>query len=189
MLQIDHRASHDVDIFIDDPQVLSLLNPVVQEYDIAIQPTDYQTDGARALKLVFSGIGEIDFICCAGITSNPVVEMDICGRRVNVETPAEILAKKIFYRSQRLQPRDIFDLVATVRAIGIEAIAPPLQSIAGQCVQARDTINHMSPVFAEKIMDQLMEIRPRFADVPKTGWNEAIEALGEIINHESGHTL
>lgn len=189
MVQIDHRESHDVDIFIDDPQVLTLLNPAVQDYNLSIQPTDYQKDGTRALKLVFSGIGEIDFICCASLTSHPTLKMDVCGRSVDVETPAEIIAKKIYYRGQQFQPRDIFDLVATVRAIGIEEIAPPIQNILEQCVQARETVSRMSPVFSEKIMGQLIEIRPKFSDVPKAGCTEAMEALQEIIDYNANHTV
>ena len=64
MLQIDHRDSHDIDIFIDDPQYLPYLNPQTQGYDLVLDPSDYETDGSRALKIVFAGIGEIDFICC-----------------------------------------------------------------------------------------------------------------------------
>lgn len=30
MLQIDHRESHDIDIFVDDPQWLPFLNPESQ---------------------------------------------------------------------------------------------------------------------------------------------------------------
>lgn len=30
MLQIDHRESDDIDIFLDDPQVLPFLNPETQ---------------------------------------------------------------------------------------------------------------------------------------------------------------
>jgi len=53
MLQIDHRESFDVDIFIDDPQLLTFLNPTTQSYTLAIHPDDYETDGTRALKIIF----------------------------------------------------------------------------------------------------------------------------------------
>ncbi|MCG8559317.1 MAG: nucleotidyl transferase AbiEii/AbiGii toxin family protein [Hyphomicrobiales bacterium] len=32
MLQIEHRESHDIDLFIDDPQILPLLNPETQDF-------------------------------------------------------------------------------------------------------------------------------------------------------------
>lgn len=52
MLQIDHRESHDVDLFIDDPQILPLLNPLTQGYSTSTQPNDYDTDGTRMIKLI-----------------------------------------------------------------------------------------------------------------------------------------
>lgn len=62
MLQIDHRESHDVDLFIRDPQVLPYLNPETQGYALDIMPGSYVSDGVGSLKIVFDGVGEIDFI-------------------------------------------------------------------------------------------------------------------------------
>ena len=59
MLQINHRESHDIDLFIEDAQYLPYLNPETQDYDLALAPSDYETDGTRALKIVFDGVGEI----------------------------------------------------------------------------------------------------------------------------------
>ena len=68
MLQIDHRESHDIDLFLDDPQVLPFLNPGTQGYALDRAPDGYDTDGSHVLKLTFGEVGEIDFICCASIT-------------------------------------------------------------------------------------------------------------------------
>ncbi|WP_412507464.1 nucleotidyl transferase AbiEii/AbiGii toxin family protein [Roseovarius sp. SYSU LYC5161] len=68
MLQIDHRESYDVDIFISDPQYLSLLNPEVQGFNLALTPSDYSLEGGHALKISFGDAGEIDFICCSALT-------------------------------------------------------------------------------------------------------------------------
>ncbi len=62
MLQISHRESFDIDIFIDDPQVLPYLNPTTQGYTLQVNPDEYVSDGTHALKIVFAGIGEIDYI-------------------------------------------------------------------------------------------------------------------------------
>jgi hypothetical protein len=61
MLQIDHRESRDVDIFLRDPQLLGFLDPQKHDFQFDIEPADYTGDGARFLKLAFD-IGEIDFI-------------------------------------------------------------------------------------------------------------------------------
>lgn len=101
MLQIEHRESHDVDLFISDPQLLPYLNPETQEYNVSCKPDSYETDGARSLKLSFDGVGEIDFISCTSITSNPVCSRRIEGHDIKLETAAEIIAKKIYYRGAR----------------------------------------------------------------------------------------
>jgi hypothetical protein len=41
MLQIDHRESHDVDIFLTDPQLLASLDPQKRDFDLEIQPATY----------------------------------------------------------------------------------------------------------------------------------------------------
>ena len=71
MLQIDHRESHDVDIFLPDPLFLPYLDPKTHDFVFEIQPTDYIGDGARSLKFVFQDIGEIDFIVASSLTSTP----------------------------------------------------------------------------------------------------------------------
>ena len=57
MLQIAHRKSHDIDLFVTDPQYLPFLNPQFQEYDLPLTPNDYELEGRHALKIVFDGIG------------------------------------------------------------------------------------------------------------------------------------
>jgi Nucleotidyl transferase AbiEii toxin, Type IV TA system len=57
MLQIDHRESHDVDIFLDDPQLLGFLDPAKHDFDFEILPSGYDTgDGFGFLKLAFKDI-------------------------------------------------------------------------------------------------------------------------------------
>lgn len=46
MLQIGHRESHDVDIFLSDPQFLPFLDPQKHDFKFEIWPTDYGGDGA-----------------------------------------------------------------------------------------------------------------------------------------------
>lgn len=38
MLQIDHRISHDVDIFLPDPQALAFLDPQTHDFDFEMSP-------------------------------------------------------------------------------------------------------------------------------------------------------
>lgn len=46
MLQINHRESDDVDIFLQDAQLLSFLDPQKRDFDFEIGPSDYKGAGS-----------------------------------------------------------------------------------------------------------------------------------------------
>src|SRR5437588_10092051 len=112
MLQIDHRESHDVDIFLQDPQLLSFLDPQKRDFRFEIRPAYYNSDGSGFLKIVFTDIGEIDFIVGQAKTVEPTILRVIEGERTLLETIPEIIAKKIVHRGLSIKPRDIFDIAA-----------------------------------------------------------------------------
>jgi hypothetical protein len=165
MLQIDHRDSFDIDIFIDDPQLLPFLNARTQGHELDIWPAEYSTDGSRALKLVFADMGEIDFICAAEITETPNAFRSVSGELVRLETPAEIIAKKIFYRGSSLQPRDMFDIACVVETLGEEYLRSALSPFAEKAAGALAVAKAMNPSFAKAVMNQL-DYRPAFAKIP-----------------------
>lgn len=78
MLQIDHRESHDVDLFLDDPQLLPYLDPQKQDFKFETAPTGYGGDGTGFLKITFEK-GEIDFIVGQQMTKNPTQVVEIEG--------------------------------------------------------------------------------------------------------------
>ena len=112
MLQIDHRESRDIDIFLPDPQFLPFLDPQTHDFEFEILPDDCQGDGARFLKLAFRNLGEIDFVVGGTLTEMPTTGVNVDGQIVLLETIPEIITKKIYHRSSSLQPRDIFDIAA-----------------------------------------------------------------------------
>ena len=71
MLQIDHRESRDVDIFLTDPQLLALLDPAKRDFAFKLRLTGYEGDGSKFLKFFFEDIGEIDFIVGRIMTTAP----------------------------------------------------------------------------------------------------------------------
>ncbi len=101
-----HRLSKDIDIFIADPQYLSYLSPRLSP--TAESMTSRYLEQAGFVKLYFPE-GEIDFVVAAPLTSNPTVAEPVLGRTVQVETSAEIIAKKIHHRGQEFTARDLFD--------------------------------------------------------------------------------
>lgn len=90
MLQIGHRESFDIDLFIDDPQVLPYLNPSTQGYILEMDPDAYKTDGTRSLKIAFAGIGEIDFICATSLSDDPVIRQTVRGVAVEAGYPMHL---------------------------------------------------------------------------------------------------
>lgn len=168
MLQIDHRESHDIDLFLDDPQILPFLNPETQNIDLERRPDSYSTEGTTVLKLAYRDLGEIDFICCAEITDEPTHAKDIRGHRVALETPAEIIAKKVYYRGWSFQPRDMFDLAAVAEACGTDYLVAALrQCDRDRCEKALRIVEDATPAFVETINSQLM-VRDRTRHLVRT---------------------
>ena len=126
MRRYRHRISKDVDIFVPDPQYLGYVSPRLN--DRAESLTSKYLETAISVKLFFPE-GEIDFIASAPLTKDPTVDETIFGRRVRVETTAEIIAKKVWHRGREFTARDIFDLaiVATTQPGAIDSIRPILR--------------------------------------------------------------
>lgn len=112
MLYYNHRESKDIDIFFRDAQLITLITPRLNDY--VESKIDEYVEMSNFLKLRI-GEHEIDFIIAPYLTPCPVTLMEINGQSVNVETPAEIIVKKLFYRAESLKVRDFFDLACVVK--------------------------------------------------------------------------
>ena len=120
MLKYNHRFSKDVDIFVPDLQCLGFLSPRLNdEAEVGTASYDEQTN---SLKLYYNE-GEVDFVVATPLTSAPFEKQEIVGRLVNVETPLEIVAKKLNFRAADFKARDLFDL-ALVLEYEPTAISP-----------------------------------------------------------------
>jgi hypothetical protein len=111
MFYFAHRKSKDIDIFVPDPQFLGYVNPRIggRGEDVT---SDYK-DAADYVKL-FLPEGEIDFVASPTLTENPFEEHEVLGRKILLETPVEIVAKKLWYRGDRATPRDLLDLALVI---------------------------------------------------------------------------
>ena len=171
MRRYRHRVSKDVDIFVPDPQYLGYVSPRLNDTADSLA-SDY-LETAISIKLFFPE-GEIDFIAGAPLTDKPIENETIQGRRVRVETTAEILAKKIWHRGVEFTARDIFDfaLVATMEPSAIEVIRPILRE-RKQVIRTRIAKGEkaLRTVFSE--IDTL-EYRPEF--------DECIETIERVLN-------
>lgn len=104
MLAFDHRISDDIDLFIRDPQYLGYISPRLND-DVAEQTTAYD-EAPDYLKLELPQ-GEIDFIVRGSLLNLPADTSHATAFRL--EPVAEVLAKKLFFRSALLTHRDLFD--------------------------------------------------------------------------------
>jgi len=157
MLQIDHRESHDIDIFLDDPQILPFLNPETQNFPLTHLPDQYRSDGTQALKLAYDGLGEIDFICSFDILDISSEHRDVRGHMIDLETPAEIAAKKVYFRGWNLQPRDMFDLAAIAEHHGDDYVVSALRECGHErCLRALDVVERVNPKAVEAVIGQLL---------------------------------
>ncbi|QTQ86147.1 nucleotidyl transferase AbiEii/AbiGii toxin family protein (plasmid) [Agrobacterium tumefaciens] len=183
MLQINHRESFDIDIFVDDPQVLPYLNPLTQGYTLQVNPDEYVSDGTHALKIVFAGIGEIDFICAPSLTNDPTSRVAVRGIQVDLETPGEIIAKKVHYRGSSLQPRDMFDIACIAKACGDGYVLEALLPFKNRAAVALAVAERMDAGLASTVMGKL-QYREGYAGISKTAQATTISLLKAVCDHK-----
>lgn len=177
MLQIDHRESHDVDLFLDDPQLLPYLDPQKQDFKFETAPTGYGGDGTGFLKITFEK-GEIDFIVGQQMTKNPTQVVEIEGVQTLLETIPEIITKKIIYRGRGFTPRDIFDLAAAGEKYA-DPVIEALRDYPSDVLAAQNTLERLKPDFTNATISQLM-IRDHFLPLSRTAIDRAKEILAAV---------
>ena len=111
-LRFRHRESVDVDVFLSDAQLLTLLSPRLNE-EAAAMTGDY-VEMPHFVKLRFPE-GEIDFIIAPCLTEICRERGTFVNREAWVETPEEVVIKKLFYRAESLKVRDVLDVAVVYR--------------------------------------------------------------------------
>ena len=160
-----HRLSKDNDIFIDNPEFLGYLNPRLS--DIAESLTTDYVEDTEYIKLRFPD-GEIDFVVAAPLSQHPANLETVLGRPFLVETPTEIVAKKIWHRGATFTARDIFDfaLVSEWESEALREIFPILRDrreavlkrITDFEPQLRETFNELQILEYKRSFDECVEI-------------------------------
>ncbi len=75
---------------------------------------------------IYLPAGEIDIVVVASLLARPFEVVTHAGRKIRVESCAEIMAKKMWHRGHRGKTRDLFDLraVADAEPQAIKLAAP-----------------------------------------------------------------
>ena len=178
MLQINHRRSDDIDIFLPDAQLLPYLDPKLRDFHFEVTPSDYQGDGSRFPKLAFEGLGEIDFIVSPTVTSMPTTQRTIEGEDVALETIAEIITKKVHFRGASIKSRDIFDIAAAARSHREQIVHAPSEykaDVAATLV----AVDRLNPDFVRATIAALA-IEDSYRQTAATALEDAIELLRSI---------
>ena len=109
MLQVGHRVSHDIDIFVPGTR-LKAFTPAMNPAAAKIAPR-YQWPG-HYLKFERPD-GEVDFFSAPLQTDPGFSWRTLLGRPVALETPEEVIVKKIRYWSESFKARDVFVRIPT----------------------------------------------------------------------------
>jgi hypothetical protein len=177
MLQINHRESHDVDIFLSDPQLLAFLDPQKHDFQFEVRPTDYEGDGSSFQRFAFADVGEIDFILGHAMTASPSTPATVEGEDILLETIPEIITKKIHYRGSSIKPRDIFDIAAAAEQHADSVIEA--RSYRDEAAIALRTIDKLNPDFVNNAISQLA-IKEQFRPVAKVALDRAKKLLQAV---------
>ncbi|WFU16691.1 nucleotidyl transferase AbiEii/AbiGii toxin family protein [Bradyrhizobium sp. CB3481] len=178
MLQIDHRESHDIDIFLPDPQFLAYLDPQKWDFKLDVTPTEYDGDGARFLKLAFEDMGQIDFIVGPSLTTSPTTRRTIEDETVELENIPEIITKKIYHRGSNIRPRDIFDIAAAAHTHA-DAIVEALRSYRSQVAKTLLALDKLNPDFVNAAIAD-MTIRGSYRSIAETAIERARTILSAV---------
>lgn len=180
MIQIGHRESHDIDLFLDDVQLLPYVEAAIAEMQFSLGEPTYNGDGTGHIKVAFDGIGEIDFIVTAHMTDAPTQTRELLGRDVALETIPEVIAKKVRFRGSYIQPRDIFDIAAACEAGFREEVITTLTNIPEYVEGTLTTLAKLSVDYVNGTNAQLM-LRPDSTHLVDKAYDIATEVLTEAL--------
>jgi predicted nucleotidyltransferase component of viral defense system len=171
MRRFRHRVSKDVDIFVPDPQYLGYVSPRLNDTAADLTPSYLET--AISVKLYFPE-GEIDFIVSPPLTRDPTTLETVLGRRVRVDTTAEIIAKKVWHRGADFTARDMFDL-----ALVAEREPTAIEQVAGILRERRDAIR-------SRIASGEKALRKTYAELDmldfRPSFDECRKAIAELLD-------
>jgi len=129
-------------IFVPDPQCLGFLTPRLNaRAEVGTHGYDEQSN---TLKIYYAE-GEVDFVAAGPVSASPFVMRDILGRPVRVETPLEIVAKKLTFRAADFKARDLFDLALVLERSAdarpaLAALVQRQQKLLRERFESRDAV-------------------------------------------------
>lgn len=120
---LKHRYSTDIDIFLYPDGSNDRLKRLRSDWDKTIEDafssigyTGVVCAPGHYLEFTIDKESKIQFFDNNPFTKTPFISGMIWGHQINIESQEEILAKKIFYRGDKGNARDIFDIAVSFRS-------------------------------------------------------------------------
>ena len=171
MFRYNHRLSKDIDIFVPDPQYLGFVTPRLSDVAAAVT-SQYVEDQSSYVKLIRPE-GEIDFVASPNLTETPFEIWNIGGQHIRVETAAEIVAKKLWHRGDRVAARDLFDLSLVIEREPEELI------------KASKFLKKHAQLFTEQIANRATILKMQFNEIDtlhyKPSYEEATQRATQFL--------
>ena len=180
-----HRYSKDVDLFTHDAQLIGFLTPRLNDRIMGLLGTTDHQETSNSVKFIYGpGKGSIDIVAAADILPDAKPTTEVWeGFTVEIDDPAEIIAKKLFHRGDRATVRDYVDLVEGARQLPDLAtrLSRPLSSTIRRTIAvARETSD-------DRIAAGISHIRfIKPAPTPATLRAEAVQVMERIANPPIG---
>ena len=108
-----HRLSFDVDIFIYDAQLMNYINPQIFFEDIEDEIEDYMCMSHQINMITKDGI-YVNILSVKNLNPNKKDVLELNNNSILVETPEEIIAKKIIFRKNENKVRDLLDIAFAI---------------------------------------------------------------------------
>jgi hypothetical protein len=146
-----HRTTLDVDVFLRDAQWLTALSPRLNS-QTGRGAADYE-EGSSSLRISFPD-GAVDFVIAPQLTTMEAVPTELEHREILVDSPIEVLAKKIHYRAVEFRVRDVVDLAVALahRTDGLELLRPFADAKRGALERRLDALE---PSFERRALSEL----------------------------------
>ena len=155
MFQYWHRESKDIDIFLFDIQYLTALSPRLNDFAEEIC-TDYK-EAANFVKLSV-GDREIDFIVAPNLSGYFPIKTTIDGIDLLIEQPEEILAKKFYYRTDRLKLRDLYDAFVVLNSERANSVKEVLKELLAEKKEVfLNRLNFLNQELEKKGFDEFLK--------------------------------
>lgn len=175
-ISLTHRISYDIDIFFEHAAALKRLSPNANP-KIRRLSDNWQQPG-HYLKIERSD-GDIDFLVTRSFAEPAFFPFDFRGREIRVETPLEIISKKIHFRGSQVTVRDIFDIAAFSTMKDAPTIAR-LPDIAESLPRALHRIKLLRKRY-ETTVREAVNPTPEGEKLLTSGFDRAVAFLEEIL--------